>query len=120
MDDTSFLSGIYDAMRSVSAWVGVLSGGVILTYYVLPHMSGKIYANAITFVWVSALLAVWAFVLQPILDPLVIIVQYFMSYVIYPIVPHAMVQSINDTIFSLIAAWFIKIAFFPERHHSKV
>lgn len=119
--DTSLLSSILSSIGSIATWVGVLSGGTVLTYYVLPHISGRIHANAITFIWVSGLLAAWAFVIQPFyIDPLVSMFRYFLNLIIYPLSPYPMLQSFLDTFYSLLAAWTIKIAFFPDQHHARL
>lgn len=115
------LQTIIDSVGSIATWISVLAGGTVLTYYVLPHVSQKVHGNAITFIWITGLLTVWAFVIQPLyVTPVVTIAGYYLSLLVYPVVPFAMMQSFVDTFYTLLAAWVVKIAFFPDTHHSKI
>ncbi len=119
--DLTLLESIFASIQPISTWVGVLAGGTVLTYYMLPSISDKIHANAITFVWVTASLSVWTFILQDLLiKPYVLVIQWWMHLYLYPLFPYFMFESISQTIWLLISLLIIKMVLFPNSHHSKI
>jgi len=116
-----YLGDIYAGVQAIVSFMGILAGGVVLTYYILPYIAESVHGNVITLVWVLVCLAVWEFYLGAgVITPLVTMMQYFFSYIVYTAIPYEYASGLVDVILTVFALWTVKIALFPKQHHESV
>lgn len=119
--DTSLLSSILSDIQTVATFIGVIAGGTILTYFLLPHIAGTIHHNFKTLIWVTICISFLVLVAQPnIIQPIIILFQYGFSKFLYQWLPYQYAVTNMNTLLAVLSLMIVRISLFPEQHHSQV
>lgn len=109
---------IVSGIQNIVSFIAVLGGGVVLVYFVLPHIGKTLQSNMLTLAWILLMVGISEYFLMFSVFPCIqALVQYF-GRMYYFSIPSAAASGLWQFFLLVFSIWLVKIGLFPEHHHA--